>query len=71
MTCAGSSLVRILVLPVADRTASIAEEGKVLVITPKLMKSVIRVPCGSSATVLAIVAPPVEFPTGYHKKFYK
>jgi hypothetical protein len=38
-----------------------ASSGNIFVSTPKLMKSVIRVPLGSSATVRAIGGPPVEF----------
>jgi hypothetical protein len=60
-----------LALPVSLRTDSIVLLGKVFVTTPKLMKSVILVPVGSSATVRAICGPPVEFSTVYHINYIK
>jgi hypothetical protein len=43
-------------LAVVARTERTVVIGKVLVITPKLMQSVIRVPYGRDATVRAIAA---------------
>ena len=56
LTCAGGSRSRTLVLAVVARTERTVVIGKVLVITPKLMQSVIRVPYGRDATVRAIAA---------------
>src|SRR3954471_9687409 len=56
MTCAGRSRSRSLVLPVSARTRRTWSGGNVLAITPRLIRSLSRMPAGRPAEARAIAA---------------